>query len=153
MGFAGLVPAKPTGLFSLTQDSGPGSYMPLPTVPYRVLIADDAPAVRQALRWALEEAPEFELVGEAGDGESALAQARSVQPYLVLMDIDLPGGRPALVQALKALPGPPYVVCIGVNEDPEAQARASESGADRFVAKSAGWQALLAAIRSLLANP
>jgi DNA-binding NarL/FixJ family response regulator len=46
---------------------------PPPT--YRVLIVDDAPAVRESLRWAFEETPDLVVVGEAGDGMEALDRA------------------------------------------------------------------------------
>lgn len=127
--------------------------MPDPTAPFRVLIADDTPAVRQALRWALEEAPEFELVGEAVDSQSALEQAERLAVDLVLVDVDLPGAtHHELTRSLKALPTHPRVVCLAVNDDPDVQAWASSAGADSFVAKSAGWQALIDTLRQMVSN-
>ena len=45
-------------------------------MPYRVLLVDDAPAVREALRWALEDELDLVIVGEAGDGAEALRRGR-----------------------------------------------------------------------------
>jgi DNA-binding NarL/FixJ family response regulator len=55
-----------------------------------VLIADDQALVRVGLRKILESEPETEVVGEAGDGEDAIAAARLLRPDLVLMDIRMP---------------------------------------------------------------
>ena len=55
----------------------------------RVLIVDDHPSFRATAR-ALLQAEGFEVVGEAKDGESALAEARRLQPQLVLLDVQLP---------------------------------------------------------------
>jgi DNA-binding NarL/FixJ family response regulator len=55
-----------------------------------VLIADDQALVRVGLRKILETEPETTVVGEAGDGEDAVTQARHLQPDVVLMDIRMP---------------------------------------------------------------
>ena len=54
-----------------------------------VLIVDDHPAFRSAARALLEDAG-FEVVGEAGDGSSAIVAARKLRPEIVLLDIQLP---------------------------------------------------------------
>jgi DNA-binding NarL/FixJ family response regulator len=55
-----------------------------------VLIADDQALVRVGLRKILESEPELRVVGEAGDGNEAVACARRLRPDLVLMDIRMP---------------------------------------------------------------
>jgi DNA-binding NarL/FixJ family response regulator len=55
-----------------------------------VLIADDQALVRVGLRKILESEPEMKVVGEAGDGEDAVAQARRLRPDVILMDIRMP---------------------------------------------------------------
>jgi DNA-binding NarL/FixJ family response regulator len=57
----------------------------------RVLIADDQAMVRRGFRLVLEEEDDMEVVGEAGDGEHAVAAARRMAPDVVLMDIRMPG--------------------------------------------------------------
>jgi DNA-binding NarL/FixJ family response regulator len=56
----------------------------------RVLIADDQALVRGGFRLILEAQKDIEVVGEAQDGEDALAQARDLRPDVVLMDIHMP---------------------------------------------------------------
>jgi DNA-binding NarL/FixJ family response regulator len=60
-----------------------------PTV--RVLVVDDQPVARQFLRTVVESVDGFELVGELGDGESALELVGALAPELVLMDVRMPG--------------------------------------------------------------
>ena len=61
-----------------------------PQVPYRVLLVDDVPEVREALRWALETESDLVVVGEAGTGADALTCAMSLTPDIVILDIELP---------------------------------------------------------------
>jgi two-component system response regulator AlgR len=57
----------------------------------RIVIVDDEPLARERLRRLLAEFPGYEVAGEAGDGEQALALIREQQPDLVLLDIRMPG--------------------------------------------------------------
>jgi DNA-binding NarL/FixJ family response regulator len=57
----------------------------------RVLVADDQPLVRTGFRMILEERPDLELVGEAANGEEAVALARQLDPDVILMDVRMPG--------------------------------------------------------------
>ena len=59
----------------------------------RVLVVDDQAIIRQRLATILKYAPGIEVVGQAGDGEEALALVRALRPDVVLMDLDAsPGG-------------------------------------------------------------
>jgi DNA-binding NarL/FixJ family response regulator len=60
-------------------------------LPVRLLVVDDHPVVRQGLRTFLETRPDFEVVGEAADGEAAIAAAARLRPDVILMDLVMPG--------------------------------------------------------------
>ncbi|GAA3946881.1 response regulator transcription factor [Actinomadura viridis] len=57
----------------------------------KVLLADDQALVRAGFRALLDAQPDIEVVGEAGDGEEAVDQARRLRPDVILMDIRMPG--------------------------------------------------------------
>ena len=59
-------------------------------LPIRVLVVDDHTMVRQGLRKVLQSYPNIEVVGEAGNGEEAVASVAKLQPTIVVMDITMP---------------------------------------------------------------
>lgn len=130
----------------------PGS-MITDTKSLRILLADDAPSVRQALRWLLEEVPGFVVVGDAADGETAVDLSHELLPDLVIVDLELPcknGFR--VIQHLKVkVPGVRVIVLSGHGDD-ATRRLALEMGTDGFVEKSDGWEALLAQIHQVMAG-
>jgi two-component system nitrate/nitrite response regulator NarL len=62
----------------------------MPTTPIRVLVAEDHPLYRRGLVEAIRLRPEFSLVGEAGDGRTALEQIRALHPDVAVLDIKMP---------------------------------------------------------------
>ena len=58
--------------------------------PIRIVIADDHPIVRKGLRQVIEEEPDFQVVAEAGDGETGLELIRKLQPHVAILDLDMP---------------------------------------------------------------
>lgn len=118
--------------------------------PFRVLIVDNSPVVREALRWALEETGDTVVVGEVSDGTTAIAQAQRLQPDLVLLDSELSTTDGyALARSLKHLPHPPRVIFLSVHGDLASRQQAEEAGGDAFVEKSTGWPPLIRQIRRL----
>src|SRR2546427_12503698 len=85
----------------------------------RVLIADDHALVRSGLRSILDLEPEIEVIGEAGDGHEALAQAQELLPDVILMDINMGDwdGVTATRRGGNSLPSARGVVPTNYNED------------------------------------
>jgi len=102
----------------------------------RVVIADDASAMRALLRRMLEDSTAFEIVGEAADGEEAVSLAGALHPDVVLLDVAMPG-----MDGLEAIPGirrmspTTRIVVLSAIEASRVKAQALASGADAFIEK------------------
>jgi len=104
-------------------------------VPQTVLIVDDHAGFRGFARRLLE-AGGYTVVGEADDGESALAAVTDLQPELVLLDVLLPGTDGlAVAEQLAASGAGPVVVLTSSREAAEFGARLERSNANGFIRK------------------
>ena len=117
----------------------------------RVLLADDHPPLLAALRRLL--APEFEVVGEAHNGEEAIQMARDLHPDVVVTDLAMPrkGGLDAIRQ-ISANKLAPAIVVLTVLADSAMADAAVAAGARAYVLKSQAGVALLPAISAALAG-
>ncbi len=114
----------------------------------RLLLVDDQPAVRHGLRMRLALEPDLLIIGEAGDGEAALAQASMLHPDVVLMDIRMPGmDGISVTVALRGMVPESAVVILSLYDDDLTRAQAQAAGSLAFVAKQEPVETLLAAIR------
>lgn len=123
------------------------------TPPLNILLVDDAASVRQALRWLLDEEPGFQVVGEAADGDTAVQLCQDLIPDVVILDIDLPqknGFR--VTRLLKETMPQIQVIVLSGHGDTKTRHLATEVGADGFVEKSDGWQALLTQMEEVVAR-
>ncbi|MFA6576809.1 MAG: response regulator transcription factor [Nocardioides sp.] len=116
----------------------------------RVLIVDDDPLVRSALRLMLGGQQDVEVVGEAADGRAGIAQARQLRPDVVLMDIRMPllNGLDA-TRALHADPDPPRVIVLTTFDADDHVVGALAAGADGFLLKDTPPAQILEAIRKV----
>jgi DNA-binding NarL/FixJ family response regulator len=100
-----------------------------------VLIVDDSSAFRASAR-ALLEAEGFAVIGEAGDGRSAIAAAKRLRPRIVLLDIQLPDEDGFVVaDRLASQPDPPIVVLVSGRPEDTYTARLAHTTARAFVGK------------------
>ena len=120
----------------------------------RVLIADDQAMVRAGFRMILEAEPDFEVVGEAKDGEEALAAVRRAKPDVVVMDIRMPrlDGVAATRRLLAEVDPPPHVVIVTTFDDDENLYEALRAGAGGFLLKNAPPEQLVEAVRTVAAG-
>lgn len=101
----------------------------------RVLVVDDHPAFRR-LASRLLTAEGFDVVGEAGDGASALTRAAAIEPEVVLLDVLLPDlDGFAVAERLALLPHPPAVVLTSSRTRSDFGTRLERTSARGFVAK------------------
>lgn len=114
----------------------------------RVLIADDHPLLRQGVRSLLEAQPDMEVVGEAGDGNEAVAIALDRQPDVVLMDVSMPkaDGLEATRRIREARPQT-RVVVLTVHAEEEYVDGLLKAGAGGYLLKSTYGSNLVEAVR------
>lgn len=114
----------------------------------RVLIADDHPLLREGLRTLLNDKPDIEVIGEAGDGLEALELVSELQPDVVLMDISMPNcsGIEATRQLNLDHPNV-HVVILTVHEDESLLHEALQAGASGYALKRTMESELTNAIR------
>jgi DNA-binding NarL/FixJ family response regulator len=113
-----------------------------------VLIVDDQALVRVGLRKILEAEPETTVVGEAADGEDAVAEARRLRPELVLMDIRMPvlDGIEATRRIIAAQPNTRVLILTTFGLDTYVY-EALRAGASGFMLKDAPPEEIAAAVR------
>ena len=119
----------------------------------RVLITDDHKVVRRGLRGFLELDPALEVVGEAGNGEEAVAMARRLEPDVVLMDLLMPvmDGIEATRDIRRELPGVEVVALTSVLEDASVT-EAVKAGAIGYLLKTTDADELCEAIKAAAAG-
>jgi DNA-binding NarL/FixJ family response regulator len=124
-------------------------------VTIRVLLADDQALLRETFRMLIEANPDMEVVGEAADGDEAVALTRSHNPSVVLMDIRMP--RVNGLAATTTICADPSlsatrVLILTTFETDEYVAQALRAGASGFLGKDVSADALLDGIRTIAAG-
>jgi CheY-like chemotaxis protein len=141
-------PDQPTVPASVSPVEDPRPAEPAKHGVSRVLLVDDHVMFRQGLRSMLEGYGDVEIVGEASNGEEAVAAVGEVRPTIVVMDINMP--RVDGIQATRDIKARyPQVIVIGltVNPDSTNQGLMKKAGADAFLSKEAAVEHLYSAIQ------
>jgi len=120
-------------------------------VSIRVVLADDQAMVRTGFRMILEAEPDLEVVGEAGDGETAVAMVSAVRPDVVLMDVRMPGvdGIEATRRIVGGAAASPRVLILTTFDLDEYVYDGLRAGGSGFLLKDAPPAELLAAVRTV----
>ncbi|HEX8917123.1 MAG TPA: response regulator transcription factor [Chloroflexota bacterium] len=117
--------------------------------PIRIVVADDHPVVRAGLATLLKMDGDFEVIGEASDGEEAVALAAALRPDVVLMDLRMPrADGVTATQRICAAPNSPHVLVLTTYDTDADIVRAVEAGATGYLLKDAPREELFRAIRS-----
>ncbi len=116
----------------------------------RVMVVDDHPIVRQGVRSLLSNYADFEIVGEAASGSTALRQAGDLAPHVILLDIRMPGVTGIdLVKQLRQIAPEAKVLMLTSFDDSEYVTGALRAGAHGYVLKSVSDETLVSAIRAV----
>ncbi|HXF70138.1 MAG TPA: response regulator transcription factor [Thermoflexus sp.] len=120
-------------------------------MPIRVLLADDHPTLRLGLRALLSTFPDFEVIGEAGDGETALALLERFQPEVAILDIRLPRRDGlALAREIRRRGLPIRILLLSAYEDEALVREALAIGVEGYLVKHEGLETIAAAVRSVV---
>lgn len=115
----------------------------------RVIIADDHPLVRQGLRSLLDDEADISVVGEAGDGQEALALAGRLRPEVMIVDISMPAMNGLQVAAaLRARGERARLVFLSMYRDEVLVREALRLGVAGYVLKRSVTEELLQAVRA-----
>ena len=115
----------------------------------RVLLVDDQSGVRAGLKMRLALETDLDIVGEAGDGAQALAEATLRRPDVVVLDHEMPGmDGPAVIEALKRSGWHGAVVMLSLHDDMAHRMAAARAGAYAFVSKTEPSERLIDQIRA-----
>ena len=116
----------------------------------RFLLVDDHDVVRMGLRALFTYRNDWEICGEASDGQDALAKLSNLSPDVVILDLSMPGlnGFETATEMRRIAPFT-TIILFSIHEIPVS---AKTAGADAFVSKTAGLRALLATIDRLTSS-
>jgi DNA-binding NarL/FixJ family response regulator len=123
------------------------------TATIRVLLADDHRIVREGLGALLRQEADFDLVGQAEDGLSAVRMVRTLQPHVVVTDLSMPGlnGVEAIRRIHKDEPAV-KVLCLSVHDESALVLSVIDAGAAGYVLKDASFDELVSAIRQVMTD-
>lgn len=119
----------------------------------RIVIAEDHKILRQGLRSLLSASDEVEVVGEAGDGMSAIRTIKQTDPDLVLLDLNMPKmDGIAVIKEIKQYSSEIRILALTMHRREEYILEVFKSGGDGYCLKSAGQEDLMLAIKAVLSG-
>jgi DNA-binding NarL/FixJ family response regulator len=121
-----------------------------PGGPVRVLVADDQALFRRGVVVVLSASKDIEVVGEAADGEEAVAAAQELQPDVVLMDVRMPrlSGVEATRHIRRSLPGT-EVLMLTVSDEEEDLFESVKAGANGYLLKEVAIEEIAETVRAM----
>lgn len=122
-------------------------------MPIRILIADDHQLLRQGIRNFLALEPDFDIIGEAVDGEDAVAKTQELLPDVLLLDINMPKLTGIEVAGkLKQLCPDVRVMALTIHDDENYMMKMIQSGAAGYLLKDVEPSVMVQAIRRIYAG-
>lgn len=121
--------------------------------PIRILVVDDHPVVRDGIAATLSAVPDFEVVGQAGDGPAAVELTASLAPDVVVLDLRMPGGGGVdAVREMRRRRLPAAVLVLTTYDTDSDTVAAIEAGATGYLLKDAPVETLVAGVRATAAG-
>jgi len=118
-----------------------------------ILIVDDHPFFRRGIRSLLESLPDFEVVGEAANGQVAIHLAGDLQPDVVLLDLQMPGGSGLeAIQSILNESASTRILVVTLFEDDDSVFAALRAGARGYLLKDSEDDEMVRAIRAVANN-
>jgi DNA-binding NarL/FixJ family response regulator len=116
----------------------------------RILVADDHPMLREGLVAVLGTQPDFDVVGEAGDGAEVARLARNLRPDVILLDLEMPGtDGVAALRMLQEEDSEARAVVFTAYDNDERVLGALRAGARGYLLKGAAREEIFSAIRAV----
>lgn len=120
---------------------------------HSVVVVDDHPAIRLAVRAAMESGGQFKVIGEADSGPTALAMIRELTPQLAILDLDLPKmSGLELIERLRAVNHPTKLLVLSAQQESIFATRAMQAGANGFLSKTEQMPKLVDAAQAVLSG-
>jgi len=117
----------------------------------KILVVDDHPLVREWLTNLINEEPDFEVCGSAGNAREALGLIGTLLPRIVMVDISLDGGSGLeLIKDVKAVHPKVDIIVLSMHDEMLYAERAMRAGAAGYVMKREATDKVLAAVRAVL---
>jgi DNA-binding NarL/FixJ family response regulator len=126
--------------------------MSTPALPIRIVVADDHPVVRAGLVTILGTQPDFFVVGEAEDAETAVTQVRALDPDELLLDLEMPGGGVDVLRRVRESGGDVRALVFTAFDTDERILGAVRAGAQGYLLKGAPREEIFRAIRIIHAG-
>lgn len=123
------------------------------STPATVVVCDDRPELRDAIRAVLAGNPGFTVVAEAADGSGCLEIIRRTRPDILILDVSMPGGGPGVARAIKAIAPNVHILVYTGRPDLRMWQDMLDAGADQYLVKTGRLRPLIDALEcGLLAS-
>jgi DNA-binding NarL/FixJ family response regulator len=119
----------------------------------RIVIVDDHPIFRRGLKEIIESDSKYIVAGEAGDGESAIQQIKTLKPDVAVVDLHLPRiGGLEVVRTVRALANAPAVIVLTMQAEESVFNAAMDAGAQGYMVKENAVSDVLAGLKTVAAG-
>lgn len=148
---AAAAEAASGGMYSATEGATDATISTRGVSQRQILIADDHEMLRRGLRTMLEKEPDWEICGEAIDGQDAVDKVASLRPDLVILDINMPvlNGLAAVRQILRVRPQTKILI-FTVHDSDQTAKEVQAAGAHGYLSKNNASSDLLRVVKELL---